>query len=407
MVEEVDVVVLGAGPAGVAAGAELRRCGVRHVVVLDREDRAGGATRHCGHPTFGLREFGRVLTGSTYALRLAREAERLGLDLRLRHSVVSLGPQGHLTIATPDGRRELRGRRVILATGARESSRSARLLPGDRPLGVINTGALQAQVTLHNLKPFARPVIVGTELVGLSAIWTCLSHGIRPQMVVEAMPAPVVRWPLGLFPALARIPVRTGATITDIRGQPRLEAVEVTDARGRRETVACDGLLLTGRFVPEAALLRGGPVAIDPATGGPGVDQYGRCTDPAYVAAGNLLRPVESAGWCYREGRAAGRVVAADLAGKLPPFEATAVLRPGAGVRFIVPQRLNLPLGPGAVSHVQLRLAPGSGTALVVRRNGRPIWTKTVHPRAERRVLVAVSCFAAIKAEDEVEIAVD
>lgn len=397
--------MLGAGPAGLAAAVELRRRGVRQVVVLEREGEAGGAPRHCGHPPFGLREFGRVLSGPAYARRLVREAERQGLDLRLRHSVVTLGPQGHLTLATPDGRREIRGRRVVLATGAREGTRAARLLTGDRPLGVINTGALQAHITLHGSKPFARPVIVGTELVGLSAIWTCLSHGIRPQMVVEALPAPVARWPLGLLPALTGIPLRTGAAITDIVGQPRVEAVEVTDASGRRERVACDGLLLTGRFVPETGLLRGSPVAIDPSTGGPLVDQYGRCTDPAYVAAGNLLRPVESAGWCFREGRAAGRVVAADLAGELPPQEQAATLRLGAGVRFVVPQRLSLPLGPGAVAHAQLRLAPGSGTALLIRLNGRQVWSMTVHPHAERRVLVPLSRFAAVAPGDDVEIA--
>ncbi|WP_134568983.1 NAD(P)/FAD-dependent oxidoreductase, partial [Pseudomonas aeruginosa] len=154
--EQVDVAIVGSGPAGLAAAIELRRQGVARVCVLERDGEAGGIPRHCAHPPFGLREHGRLLTGPAYALRNVEQAERAGVDIRLRHSVVALAAAGLLQLATPEGPRSLRATRVLLATGARETPRSARLLGGDRPLGVINTGALQAYLYLQGLKPFER-----------------------------------------------------------------------------------------------------------------------------------------------------------------------------------------------------------------------------------------------------------
>src|SRR6218665_1222585 len=165
MAEPIDAVVVGSGPAGIAAAVALRRQELRRVLLLEREDSAGGAPRHCRHPPFGMREFGRVCTGPAYPRRLLDLARQAGVDLHLRPTVLALLPDAVLDIVSPAGRDRLQARRVILATGVRETPRSARLVSGDRPLGVINTGALQAFVYLQGLVPFRRPVIVGTELV--------------------------------------------------------------------------------------------------------------------------------------------------------------------------------------------------------------------------------------------------
>ncbi len=182
----VDVAIIGGGPAGIAAALTLKARGVKRVAILERESVLGGVPRHCGHPPFGVQEFGRFLTGPSYARRLAMEAEAAEVEILLRHSVTALKPDGVVEVTTPEGRTAIRSLRVLLATGAREAPRAARLLGGDRPLGVLNTGALQAYVHLHGLAPFTRPVVVGTELVGLSALATCRSHGIHPVAVVES-----------------------------------------------------------------------------------------------------------------------------------------------------------------------------------------------------------------------------
>lgn len=266
--EQVDVAIVGSGPAGLAAAIELRRQGVARVCVLERDGEAGGIPRHCAHPPFGLREHGRLLTGPAYALRNVEQAERAGVDIRLRHSVVALAAAGLLQLATPEGPRSLRATRVLLATGARETPRSARLLGGDRPLGVINTGALQAYLYLQGLKPFERPLIVGTELVSLSAVMSCRRAGIRPVAMLERNARATARWPLSLFPRLCGVPMHFSSELLEIEGRGRVEAARVRLGDGRVERIACDGILLSGRFVPESSLVRLSHLELDPASGG-------------------------------------------------------------------------------------------------------------------------------------------
>jgi NADPH-dependent 2,4-dienoyl-CoA reductase/sulfur reductase-like enzyme len=383
-----DVAIVGGGPAGLAAAIELRARGVAHVVVLEREPEAGGVPRHCAHPPYGLREFGRLMTGPAYARRLRALALRRGVDIRTRHSVASLGQDGVLGVASPDGIGTVSARRVLLATGAREAPRSARLVSGDRPVGIINTGALQACLTLERCKPFLRPVIVGTELVGLSAIWTCVKHGIRPAAVIEAGDQPTARWPLGLFPRLLGVPVHCRAHIADIEGSLRVEQVTIVNGEGRETSIPCDGVLFTGQFLPEASLMRAGTLQVDPGTGGPAIDQYGRCSDPAYFAAGNLLRPIETAGWCHREGSRIGAAVARDLAGALPAPAPRVTLHGGSGIKFVVPQAIcHLDRSCG-LHRIQLRADHAVTGMLSLRQAGKVIWSRRLSTRTERRILV-------------------
>ena len=178
-----------------------------------------------------------------------------------------LAAAGLLQLATPEGPRSLRATRVLLATGARETPRSARLLGGDRPLGVINTGALQAYLYLQGLKPFERPLIVGTELVSLSAVMSCRRAGIRPVAMLERNARATARWPLSLFPRLCGVPMHFSSELLEIEGRGRVEAARVRLGDGRVERIACDGIL-SGRFVPESSLVRLSHLELDPASGG-------------------------------------------------------------------------------------------------------------------------------------------
>jgi NADPH-dependent 2,4-dienoyl-CoA reductase/sulfur reductase-like enzyme len=378
----IDVAIIGGGPAGVAAALRLKRRGVGRVAILEREDSLGGVPRHCGHPPFGMHEFGRVLTGPAYARRLAAAAEAAGIEILRRHSVVGLRPGGVLDVATPDGRLELRALRVLLATGARESPRSARLLGGDRPLGVLNTGALQAHVILHGTTPFRRPVVVGTELVSLSSLATCRSHGIRPVAVLEARTRAAARWPLAAFPRVLRIPVHYGAEIAEIRGEARVESVLLRDGR----EINCDGVLLTGCFVPEASLARMGHLAVDAGSGGPVTDQYGRCSDGAYFAAGNVLRGIETAGWSFREGTAIADYIADDLSGGLPYAEGAVEVVCGEGLKYAVPQVLARVTKLRGV--MQLRAAEPLRGQLRVRAGEMVLARRRLSVLPERRILL-------------------
>ncbi|WP_026227849.1 FAD/NAD(P)-binding oxidoreductase [Hoeflea sp. 108] len=391
MTERVSVAIVGGGPAGIAAALALRARGITGVTVLEREDSAGGVPRHCGHPPFGMREFGRILDGPAYARRLCRSATEAGVDIRLGTSVTALHPSGRLVVTTPAGVGELIADRVVLATGAREAPRSARFVTGDRPIGVITTGTLQHSIYIERLKPFRRPAIVGTELVSLSAVLTCWKAGIRPVAVVEAGDRSTARRPLGLFPRLLGIPIHYGASISDIRGGGRVEAVDLQLSDGSTREVACDGVLLTGRFVPESALARLSHLKVDAGSGGPVIDQYGRCSDPTYFAAGNLLRPIETAGWSFREGKLIGNFVADDIEGALPVSDRAIGIECGSGLKLAVPQRIAVPSAHAGLGHLQLRVsAVGKGT-LRAESEGRTIWQRRMSVLPERRILIPLA----------------
>ena len=391
---DVDVLVIGGGPAGLAAASALKRLGIERAMVIERETEAGGVPRHCGHPPFGWREYRRILTGPAYARRLVEQAGALGVEVRPATAAVRLQPGGRVEVTSPQGAQTIAARRVVIATGARETPRSARLIGGTRPLGVLTTGALQALVYLKQRIPFRRPVIVGTELVSLSALLTCRHAGIRPAAMIEAADRPTAPRPLTVYPRLFGIPIHYRSRIQSIEGDERVEAVCVDGPDGER-TIACDGVLCTGRFVPEAALLRGSDIALDAAAGGPLVDQYGRCSDPVYFAAGNVLRPIETAGWSWQEGCDVARVVADDLAGRLPAPQWDTMLTVTPPVRLVVPQRLSWPLdGRAGAEHLQLRVErPVSGT-LAVTSDSRTIWHRRMRALPERRMLIPVDKIA-------------
>jgi NADPH-dependent 2,4-dienoyl-CoA reductase/sulfur reductase-like enzyme len=284
---------------------------VADIVVLEREQQAGGIPRHCGHTGFGWREFRRVLQGPAYARRLVAACE--GIDVRTGVAVVRLEAGGVLRIATAQGTAMLQGRRVLLALGTRETPRAARLISGTRPFGVFTTGSLQQMVYLAGMKPCTRAVIVGSELVAFSNLLTLRHAGAHAVALVESgdrVAAP--RAGAWIIPLLFRTRVLTRTRIVRVLGGARVTGVEV-DRDGARETIACDAVVFSGRFVPETALLWDSPVALDPGNGAPVVDRHGRCTDPAYFAAGNMLPPVAASWTAWEAGRRIAHAIAAGL----------------------------------------------------------------------------------------------
>ncbi|MCU0868880.1 MAG: NAD(P)/FAD-dependent oxidoreductase [Burkholderiales bacterium] len=382
-----DVLILGAGPAGLSAAIELRRAGVRDVVVLEREQTAGGVPRHCGHPGFGWREFRRVLGGPDYARRLVRAAD--GVDVRTGHTVVRLGRDGVVDVVAPRGPATLQARRVLLALGTREMPRAARLVSGTRPWGVFTTGALQQLVYLAHQRPCTRAVIVGTELVSFSNLMTMRHAGIRPVAMIEPGPrivAPRVGGVVARLAFGARVHVRT--EVVAVHGTHRVEGVEIAHADGTRATLACDGVVFSGRFVPETAIVRPSHVALDPHTGGPRVDQYGRTDDPAIFAAGNLLRPVEASWTAWDEGRRVARAIAASLHGTLPPAASHVALAPVDPVRYACPQQLALPAPLPAALPVNVRVRAPIRGRLRAAIGPRELWRADRLWLPERRTLI-------------------
>ncbi|GJL82822.1 MAG: hypothetical protein DHS20C01_24560 [marine bacterium B5-7] len=390
------VAIVGAGPSGLSAAIELKRLGVNDVHVIERESAAGGIPRHCGHPPFGMREFNRIYKGPTYAKKLVAQALANNVALHLDTTVVSLGRNGLLHLSSPHGSAELLAERVILCTGVRETPRSARLVSGQRPLGIVTTGALQSMVYLYDKRPFRMPVIVGSELVSFSALLTCRHAGIKPVSMIEANDRPTA-WNLSrLLPLASGTQLRLNSSIQRILGRVRVEGVEVIDRNGTVSTESCDGIIFSGRFVPESTLARLSHLDVDPDSQGPVIDNFGRCSDPAYLAAGNLLRAVETAGWCWQEGRRVASTVHRSLEGQLPDSgEYIRVIANHPIIKYVLPQRLSINEGsmhsdthPVQHHQLQLRVSSTAKGVLSIVSGERTILMKRINTLPERRILV-------------------
>jgi thioredoxin reductase len=314
------VVVVGAGPAGLSAARELRRLGVGSVLVADREAAPGGVPRHSAHTGYGLRDLRRVMTGPSYARTLAGAAQAAGADVRPGTTVTGLasGPGGsHLvTLTSKSGIETVPAAAVLLATGCRERPRPARLVPGDRPAGVMTTGELQQRVYLGGERRPGRALIVGAEHVSFSAAVTLAHAGAdvvalvteheRQQSYAAFRLGAAVRW---------RIPVWTGCTVSRIAGHGQLAGVEVVRG-GTARFVPCDTLVFTGDWIPDHELARLAGLELDPGTRGPAVDTTLATSAPGVFAAGNLVHAAETADIAALSGRHAARQIATFLNGE-------------------------------------------------------------------------------------------
>jgi thioredoxin reductase len=298
------VAVVGGGPAGLAAAVELRRRGVGKVVVLEREPEAGGIPRHTNHQGFGLRDLRRPLSGPAYARRWVELAREAGVEV-LEETMVTGWREGALELTSPRGRTTLDPAATVLATGCRERPRSARLVPGSRPAGVMTTGMLQQLVYRQGLPAGRRALVVGAEHVSFSAILTLAHGGAETIALTTELPRHAS---LAAFRVGARlrykVPVWTRTQVTAIRGRYRVEQVEVTDLdSGRTRAVECDTVIFTADWIPDHELAVTAGVELDPGTRGPAVDPALRTSRPGVFAAGNMLHGAEQADVAALSGR--------------------------------------------------------------------------------------------------------
>ncbi len=309
-----DVVIIGAGPAGISAAVSLKKSGIDNIIMLDREPVAGGIVRHCEHRSFGAYDYQRLLTGSEYANKLRKSAKKHGVEMLLKTTVTKYGKDGKISFVSSDGAGEITGKRVLITTGLRETPRSARLVTGQRPLGVMTTAAFQSMIYLEGKMPCENPVIIGTEIVSISALMTAKHSKMKPVAMIEKNKRmTLLPKPLEKLVSLFGTPVHLNTKIIDIQGDKRVESVTIEDAKGNINKLCCDGVIFTGEFVSHSTLIRASHLKLNTKTTAPIIDQFGRCSDPIYYATGNVLMPMKTGGKCSRLGKKTGKIIAKDL----------------------------------------------------------------------------------------------
>jgi NADPH-dependent 2,4-dienoyl-CoA reductase/sulfur reductase-like enzyme len=348
MIKEVDVAVIGSGPAGLTAAIHAHNSGARKVLLLEREEELGGILKQCIHNGFGLEQFKQDYTGPEYAERLIKESEQAGVQCFLNTLVTDLSSDRAITALSPEhGALEIGARSIVLAMGCRERTRPSIGIPGTRPAGIFTAGVAQRFVNIDGHLPGKRVVILGSGDIGLIMARRLTLEGAKVIGVYEIM-----KYPGGLKRNIVQclndfdIPLYLSHTVTEIRGRERVEGVVVSKVdsnlrplKGSEELVRCDTLLLSVGLIPENELSKKAGIELSPGTKGPITAETMETSVAGIFTCGNVSTVFDLVDYVAQTGAAAGAFAARYALGQVSGSRQSVDIVAGENVRVFFPQK--------------------------------------------------------------------
>ena len=343
-----DLVIVGGGPAGMAAAVAAYDAGCNDVVILDREPELGGILMQCIHNGFGLHKLGQELTGPEYAAVYVNKVKERNIKVYAETMVTAVSPEKVVTAQNRQGILKIQAKAVILAMGCRERSRGALNISGSRCAGIYSAGTAQKLVNCMGYQVGKRVVILGSGDIGLIMARRMSFEGAKVEAVCEVMP-----YSGGLTRNIVQcledfgIPLYLSTTVVQIHGKDRLEGVTIAQVDERRQPIEetkryipCDTLLLSVGLIPENELTRSAGIPMDPITNGAMVDEHCQTAVPGIFACGNVLHVHDLVDYVSDEAERAGKGAVSYIAG-LGEEKTAMATKPGYGVRYVLPQTIH------------------------------------------------------------------